>query len=91
MITSNPRDGETKMNPAPDVQLVGNNTVLDSWAREQPANPRTPFSVEIKLLPVNLDTMFAKLQMSFYFASLSLYSHNCIEHDLIIMVRLIFI
>ncbi|VDK75274.1 unnamed protein product [Litomosoides sigmodontis] len=53
VITSNPRDGETKMSSAPDVQLVGNNTILDFWAREQPANPRIPFSVEIKLLPEN--------------------------------------
>ncbi|VBB28863.1 unnamed protein product [Acanthocheilonema viteae] len=53
VIASNPRDGETKMSSAPDVQLVGNNTVLDFWAREQPANPRIPFSVEIKLLPEN--------------------------------------
>lgn len=40
------------MSSAPDVRLVGNNTILDFWAREQPANPRIPFSVEIKLLPV---------------------------------------
>lgn len=53
VIVSNPRDGETKMSSAPDVQLIGNNTVLDFWAREQPVNPRIPFSVEIKLLPVN--------------------------------------
>ncbi|KAM3726093.1 Laminin-like protein [Dirofilaria immitis] len=53
VILSNPQDGEIKMNSAPDVRLVGNNTILDFWAREQPANPRIPFSVEIKLLPEN--------------------------------------
>ncbi|VDP12271.1 unnamed protein product [Onchocerca flexuosa] len=53
VILSNPRDDETKMSSAPDVRLVGNNTILDFWAREQPANPRIPFSVEIKLLPEN--------------------------------------
>uniref|UniRef100_A0A1I8EZU5 Uncharacterized protein n=3 Tax=Wuchereria bancrofti TaxID=6293 RepID=A0A1I8EZU5_WUCBA len=53
VILSNPRDGETKMSSAPDVQLVGNNTVLDFWAREQPANPRIPFYVDIILLPEN--------------------------------------
>lgn len=53
VVLSNPRDGETKMNSSPDVQLVGNNTVLDFWAQEQPADPRIPFTVEIKLLPVS--------------------------------------
>ncbi|VDM96599.1 unnamed protein product [Thelazia callipaeda] len=54
MISSDPKQNETAMSSAPDIQIVGNNTTLDFWAREQPANPRIPFIVEMKLLPENL-------------------------------------
>ncbi|VDK27909.1 unnamed protein product [Gongylonema pulchrum] len=57
-VSSNPRNGETKMSAAPDIQLVGNGTILDFWAREQPADPRIPFNVEIKLLPVGFPEIF---------------------------------
>lgn len=52
------------MSTAPDVQLVGNGTVLDFWAREQPADPRVPFSVEITLLPVGLKSPIPRFLVS---------------------------
>uniref|UniRef100_A0A915PQH1 Laminin subunit alpha n=1 Tax=Setaria digitata TaxID=48799 RepID=A0A915PQH1_9BILA len=52
-ISSIPRHNKSKMSAAPDLQLIGNNTILDFWAREQPVNARIPFRVEIKLLPEN--------------------------------------
>ncbi|KJH42156.1 laminin EGF-like protein [Dictyocaulus viviparus] len=61
-LSTQPHDGELRMNTDADVRLYGNNMTVEFWASEQPVDPRQAFDVKLRLIPVRHENFMSSGQ-----------------------------